>query len=158
MTSSISGCLVRAITRRPVVIACPSSSLVSRFSTSVKGASADKLAVTKSEREMSSAMKIYLKRKKEHDIFISIPRRFTTWSKHNSGKDKIQNDKMQKGQNTKRQNTNMTKCKTTKCKYDKMQKDRMPIRQNTKRQFTNMTKHKKTEHKSDNTQYDKIQI
>jgi len=74
MTSSISGCLVRAITRRPVVIACPSSSLVSRFSTSVKGASADKLAVTKSEREMSSAMKMYLKRKKEHDIFISRER------------------------------------------------------------------------------------
>jgi small subunit ribosomal protein S9 len=75
MTSSLSGCLVRAITRMPVVIRSVPSLSVASFSTSAGNSSAqDKLAVAKSERQMSSAMKMYLKRKREHDMFISRER------------------------------------------------------------------------------------
>ena len=75
MATSLPGYLVRAITRRPVVIKSVSSLSVASFNTSAGHCSAsDKLKVTKSERQMSSAMKMYLKRKKEHDMFISRER------------------------------------------------------------------------------------
>jgi len=73
MATCLSGCLVRAITRRPVVIR--SVTVVTNFSTTASyGAVQDKMAITKSERQMSSAMKMYLKRKREHDAFISRER------------------------------------------------------------------------------------
>ena len=71
MTSSLSGRLVRAIIRKPVVMR---SSLASCSTSSVKSSPEDKLAVAKSESQMSSAMKMYLKRKREHDMFISRER------------------------------------------------------------------------------------
>eukprot|EP00092_Neocalanus_flemingeri_P020772 GFUD01022508.1.p1 GENE.GFUD01022508.1~~GFUD01022508.1.p1 ORF type:complete len:398 (+),score=132.89 GFUD01022508.1:50-1243(+) len=70
MATSLSGCLVRAIIRKPVVI----RSVASLTTSAGHGAKSDKLAVAKSEREMSSAMKMYLKRKREHDMFISRER------------------------------------------------------------------------------------
>jgi len=71
MTSSLSGRLVRAIIRKPVVMR---SSLAGCSTSSVKSSVEEKLAAAKSESQMSSAMKMYLKRKKEHDMFISRER------------------------------------------------------------------------------------
>jgi len=69
MTSSFSASLVKAIIRKPVVIR---SSLMS--SSTVHCSAKDNLAVAKEESQMSSAMKMYLKRKREHDMFISRER------------------------------------------------------------------------------------
>jgi len=71
MTSSLSGSLVRAIIRKPVVIR---SALASFSSATINRSAEDKLAAAKSESQMSSAMKMYLKRKREHDMFISRER------------------------------------------------------------------------------------
>ena len=61
MTISLSGSLVRVITRRPVVIRSVESLSMTTFSTSAwnYNSTNDKLAVAKSESQMSSAMKIY---------------------------------------------------------------------------------------------------
>jgi len=75
MSTSLSGFLVRSITRRPVVIRSVPVLSVANFSTSSKHNDAsDKLAVAKTEKQMSSAMKMYLKRKRDHDMFISRER------------------------------------------------------------------------------------
>jgi len=76
MNTSLSGSLVRAITRRPVVIRSVESLSMTTFSTSAwnYNSTNDKLAVAKSESQMSSAMKMYLNRKREHDMFISRER------------------------------------------------------------------------------------
>jgi small subunit ribosomal protein S9 len=71
MTSSFSASLVKAIIRKPVVIR---SSLMSLSSSTVHCSAKDNLAVAKEESQMSSAMKMYLKRKREHDMFISRER------------------------------------------------------------------------------------
>lgn len=71
---SVSGFLVRSFTRRPVVIRSVPVLSVANFSTSSNSEGSDKLAVAKTERQMSSAMKMYLRRKREHDMFISKER------------------------------------------------------------------------------------